>query len=85
MTHRAPQLYSPSAKSWRLADDFVQGSRMANGDHADHEIVLLPNGEVAAIGFMSFVSGDDGELLELYDPVADSWRPMNMTGVPAIL
>jgi hypothetical protein len=74
MTHRPPQLYNPDTQEWRLAGDFVQSNRMSNGDHSDHEMVLLPSGEVVAVGFMSFSSGNDGELLEIYDPIEDEWR-----------
>jgi hypothetical protein len=74
MTHRPPQLYNPGTQMWRPAGDFVQGNRMSNGDHSDHEMVLLPNGEVVAIGYMSFSSGNDGNLVEIYDPVANEWR-----------
>jgi hypothetical protein len=74
MTHRPPQLYNPSSQTWRASADFVQANRMSNGDHADHEMVLLPNGEVVAIGYMSFSSGNDGNLVEIYDPSANEWR-----------
>lgn len=74
MTHRPPQLYNPGTQMWRPAADFVQGNRMSNGDHSDHEMVLLPNGEVVAIGYMSFSSGNDGNLVEIYDPVTNEWR-----------
>ena len=75
MTHRPPQLYNPAAKTWRAAADFVQGNRMPNGDHSDHEIVLMPNGEAVAIGFKSFdPANDPGNLVEIYDPIANQWR-----------
>ncbi|MCC6622273.1 MAG: DUF1929 domain-containing protein [Deltaproteobacteria bacterium] len=73
MTHRPPQLYDPATRSWSLAADFVQGDRMPNGDHADHELVLLPDGRVLAIGHKSFVHGRVGELLEIYDPDRNEW------------
>jgi hypothetical protein len=73
MTHRPPQLYDPATEQWRLAGDFVQGPRMPNGDHADHEMVLLPDGRVAAIGYKSFVAGQPGQMLEVYDPAIDRW------------
>lgn len=74
MTHRPPQLYDPVSQTWSLAGDFVQGDRMANGDHADHEMVLLPNGKVVAIGFKTFAPGEFGNLVEIYDPGSDSWQ-----------
>ncbi|MBA3648728.1 MAG: DUF1929 domain-containing protein [Chitinophagales bacterium] len=72
MTHRPPQLFDPATNQWNLADDFVQGNRMANGDHADHELVLLPDGRAVAIGFKSFTS-DPGNMVEFYDPLKNSW------------
>ena len=73
MTHRPPQLYNPASRTWRRAGDFVQGNRMPNGDHADHEVVLLPDGRVLAIGYKSFLPGQAGNLLEIYDPKANRW------------
>lgn len=75
MTHRPPQLYNPGTRKWRKAADFQQANRMANGDHTDHDMVLLPDGRAAAIGFMSFTSGNLGSLVEIYDPVKDIWNP----------
>lgn len=73
MTHRPPQLYDPISERWRLAVDFVQGNRMPNGDHADHEIVMLADGRVVAVGYKSF-SEAPGMMVEVYDPVDDRWR-----------
>lgn len=74
MTHRPPQLYDPGTRQWRLAGDFVQGPRMPDGDHSDHDLVLMPNGEAVAIGCIRFPAGAPGNLVEIYDPAADSWR-----------
>ena len=74
MSHRPPQLYNPETQQWRLAADFVQGPRNPDGDHADHEMVLLPDGKCVAIGYMSYTPGDVGNLTEIYDPVEDSWE-----------
>jgi hypothetical protein len=75
MTHRPPQLFDPTTNQWSLASDFVQGNRMPNGDHSDHELVLLPSddGRVVAIGHISFVPNELGSLIEIYDPQNDSW------------
>lgn len=72
MTHRPPQLFDPATGQWNLADDFVQGNRMANGDHADHELVLLPDGRAVAVGFKSFTP-NPGNMVEFYNPLNDSW------------
>ena len=74
MTHRPPQLFDPSTLGWRSSMDFVQGNRMPNGDHSDHEIQLLPDGRVAAIGFISFTPGQYGQMLEVYDPSSGQWQ-----------
>ena len=73
MTFRPPQLFDPVTEQWDLAADFVQGNRMSNGDHVDHELVHLPEGEVIAIGFKPFPAGSGGNLVERYDPIADTW------------
>ena len=72
MTHRPPQLFDPSTNQWELAADFVQGNRMSNGDHSDHELVLLPNGNVVAVGYKPF-NNPLGTFVEMYDPVANQW------------
>ncbi|HLF62192.1 MAG TPA: galactose oxidase-like domain-containing protein [Saprospiraceae bacterium] len=74
MTHRPPQLFDPLTFQWELADDFVQGNRLPNGDHSDHELVHLPDGKVLAVGFKSFTPGQPGVNLEQYDPVANQWE-----------
>ncbi len=73
MTFRPPQLFNPAVEQWDLAADFVQGNRMPNGDHVDHELVHLPEGHVIAIGFKPFPSGSGGNLVERYDPIANTW------------
>lgn len=72
MTHRPPQLFDPATEQWDSASDFVQGNRMANGDHADHELTMLEDGRVVAIGFKSFTQSP-GNLTEIYDPTLNSW------------
>lgn len=73
MTHRPPQLFDPSTNQWELTGDFVQGPRMPNGDHADHQLILMPDGEVVAIGYMSFSPPAYGRLVEVYDPNLGTW------------
>ncbi len=73
MTHRPPQLFDPTDNQWELTTDFVQGNRMPNGDHADHELVVLPEGNVVAIGYKSFTPGVYGNMVEVYDPTTGSW------------
>ncbi len=73
MTHRPPQLFDPETMQWELAADFVQGNRLPNGDHSDHELVHLPDGKVLAVGYKSFTPGQPGVNLEIYDPLNDEW------------
>lgn len=73
MTFRPPQLFDPSTLQWELAADFVQGNRLPNGDHCDHELVMRPNGEVLAFGFKPFTSLPSPVFLEKYDPVLNQW------------
>ena len=73
MTHRPPQLFSPETTDWTLAADFVQSDRMPNGDHSDHELVLLPDGKVVAIGYKSFSPPNYESIVEIYNPATDEW------------
>jgi hypothetical protein len=73
MTHRPPQLYNPTTRTWRLAADFVQGNRMPNGYHCDHEAVVLADGTVVAFGHEAFPPDTIQSVVERYDPVADKW------------
>ena len=73
MTFRPPQIFDPLTEKWDLASDFLQGNRMPNGDHVDHELVHLPEGEVIAIGYKPFPSGSGGKLVERYDYLTDTW------------
>ncbi len=74
MTFRPPQLFDPLTKQWDLASDFIQGNRMPNGDHVDHELVHLPEGEVIAIGYKPFPAGSGGNLVERYDFSTNKWK-----------
>lgn len=73
MTHRPPQLYDPVTQLWDACADFQQGNRMPNGDHADHELVHLPEGIVVAVGYKSFTNGVPGNLIEKYNEQTDTW------------
>lgn len=72
MTHRPPQLFDPATNQWNLAADFVQSNRMSNGDHSDHELVLMPNGNVFAFGYKPF-NNPLGTFVEMYDPLLSQW------------
>ena len=72
MTHRPPQLFNPVTLQWDSAGSFVQGPRMPNGDHADHELVMLSNGDVIAVGYKSF-NANPGSFIERYNPASNTW------------
>lgn len=74
MTHRPPQLFTPTDEQWEPAADFAQANRMPDGDHSDHELVLLPEGKVVAVGYKSFNENNMGSFIETYDPAANEWR-----------
>ncbi|MDQ3019048.1 MAG: DUF1929 domain-containing protein [Bacteroidota bacterium] len=73
MTHRPPQLYNPNTKQWNTIADFLQGNRLPNGDHSDHELVLMPEGNIIAVGYKSFTPGVLGNFIEKYNPLNNSW------------
>ncbi|HNT79592.1 MAG TPA: DUF1929 domain-containing protein [Bacteroidia bacterium] len=73
MTHRPPQVFDPVTNQWDLTGDFVQSPRLPNGDHSDCEIVLMPDGEVIAIGYKSFTPGIYGTFVERYNPISGTW------------
>lgn len=73
MTHRPPQLFDPITNQWELAADFVQKNRMSNGDHSDHELVLMPDGNVFAFGYKPF-NNNPGTFVEKYDASANTWE-----------
>ncbi|HKR05298.1 MAG TPA: T9SS type A sorting domain-containing protein [Bacteroidia bacterium] len=73
MTHRPPQLYDPVTQQWDTCADFLQGNRMPNGDHADHELVHLPEQTVVAIGYRSFTAGVPGNFIEKYNEQTNTW------------
>ncbi len=73
MTHRPPQLYDPPSQQWDTCADFLQGNRMPNGDHADHELVHLPDSIVVAVGYRSFTAGVPGNIIEKYNEQTNTW------------
>ena len=75
MTHRPPQRFDPKTRTWRAAADFVQSNRTPDGDHADHEIVAMPDGTVVAIGYRPYgPAPSSASIVEIYDPARDRWR-----------
>jgi len=74
MTHRPPQLYNPTTQQWELAANFQQGNHNPDGSHSDHEMVVMDDGKAVVMGFSTnWITGDIGELVEIYNPTTDSW------------
>lgn len=89
-TWRYPELYNVGNGSWRAAATMVQGRRGAsNGDHADHEIVHLPDGRVMAVGIFPLATNASTRFCEFYSPSNNSWavgpNPRALRGQPEAL
>lgn len=73
-TWRYPELYSVSNGTWRPAANTIQARNgAAGGDHADHEIVYLPDGRVMALGIAPLSTNADPRFVEFYNPTNDTW------------
>jgi hypothetical protein len=73
-TWRYPELYSVSNGTWRPAPNMIQPRLGASGgDHADHEIVFLPDGRVMAVGIAPLSSNADPRFVEFYNPTNNAW------------
>lgn len=73
-TWRYPELYSVSNGTWRPAAPMIQPRLGASGgDHADHELVHLPDGRVMALGIAPLSTNADPRFVEFYNPTNNSW------------
>lgn len=73
-TWRYPELYNPATGMWRAAATNSQGRRGASfGDHADHEIVHLPDGRVMAVGIFPLLTNAATRFCEFYNPSNNTW------------
>lgn len=73
-TWRYPELYSISNSTWRPAANMIQPRLGASGgDHADHEIVHLPDGRVMAVGIAPLSTNADPRFVEFYNPTNNTW------------
>jgi hypothetical protein len=73
-TWRSPELYNPTTGVWRAAAGMVQGRTGASfGDHADHEIVYLPDGRVMAVGIFPLTTNASTRFCEFYHPSSNTW------------
>lgn len=81
LTWYPPQIYDPSAGTWRDTSNFRQPARGGGGatgsgqepvptDHPDHSVVVLRDGRVAAIGVRGAAGG---RMLEIFDPSDERW------------
>ena len=65
------QLYDVTAGTWTNTGSMVQTDRLWPG-HCDHSLVLLPDGRACAVGIYRG-SLTSPSMIELYDPVTESW------------
>jgi hypothetical protein len=73
-TWRYPELYNITTGTWRPAANMIQPrTGAAGGDHADHEIVPLPDGRVMAVGIFPMVTNASTRFCEFYDPSNNTW------------
>ena len=89
-TWRYPELYNISSGTWRAAANMIQPRRgAANGDHADHEIVHLPDGRVMAMGILPVTTSPTNRFCEFYNPSNNTWtlgaNPRALRGRPEAL
>lgn len=73
-TWRYPEFYNIATGDWRSAANMIQARNgAASGDHADHEIVHLPDGRIMAVGIAPISTNADPRFVELYNPANDTW------------
>ena len=73
-TWRYPELYNIATGTWRAAPNMLQARQGASfGDHADHEIVHLPDGRVMAVGIAPTSTNTNTRFVEFYNPAKNSW------------
>nr|MBA3847356.1 DUF1929 domain-containing protein [Planctomycetota bacterium] len=86
-TWRFPEFYDIASGAWRAAPRLLQ-ERLgaAQGDHADHEILYLPDGRVMAIGIRPLPSNASPRMVEFFSPATDTWsygtNPRHIRGRP---
>jgi len=89
-TWRYPELYNVSSGMWRPAANMIQARRgQSNGDHADHEVVHLPDGRVMVVGILPEPLGGNTRFCEFYNPSNNTWslgpNPRAIRGQPEAL
>jgi len=73
-TWRYPELYNIASGTWRPAANMIQPRTGASGgDHADHEIIPLPDGRVMAVGTFPTVVSSTNRFVEFYNPSNNTW------------
>ena len=88
-TWRYAEFYSTSTGTWSDAPRLLQ-ERLgaAGGDHADHEIVYLPDGRVMAVGIRPLPSNTTPRMVEFFTPGTNSWalgpNPRHVRGRPEV-
>ena len=73
-TWRYPELYNIATSQWRAGPNMIQGRMGASfGDHCDHEIVMLEDGRVMALGVFPLITNASTRYVEFYNPTNNSW------------
>jgi hypothetical protein len=73
-TWRYPELFNIGTGQWRAAGNMLQGRVGASfGDHCDHEIVMLEDGRVMAVGVFPLVTNANTRYVEFYNPSNNTW------------
>lgn len=73
-TWRYPEIYNIDTGQWRSAANMLQSRVGASfGDHCDHEIVMLEDGRVMAVGVFPLVTNASTRYVEFYNPTNNSW------------
>ncbi len=86
-TWRFPEFYDVDTGAWRPAPR-LQQERLgaAGGDHADHEVLYLPDGRVIAIGIRPLPTNTSPRMIEFFTPGPDAWsygaNPRHVRGRP---
>ncbi len=89
-TWRYPELYNIGSGVWRPAANMIQTRRgQNNGDHADHEVVHLPDGRVMVVGILPEPLSGNTRFCEFYNPSNNTWslgpNPRAIRGQPEAL
>lgn len=69
-----PELYDPTAETWRPTGNQMQSRSGVYPDHCDHSLVVLRDGEVLIAGILPVPSVPNPVMGERYEPCTGTWR-----------